>query len=1758
MIQLPGYEVNEQIYKSKNSTIYRGVQTAENRPVVIKVLEKEYPTAEQLARFRREYEITCKLEGEGIIRACCLEKYDSSLAIILEDFGADSLERELPRRQPGLEEKLSLAIQMTEALSQVHQQDIIHKDITLSNFVWNSKTKRLKIIDFGISTELTKETPEACNPNILEGTLNYISPEQTGRMNRVIDYRTDIYSLGVAFYKVFTGQLPFQSDDTMELVHCHLAKIPEEPTTIDPEIPAVLSAIIQKLLSKTAEERYQNTYGLISDLEQCLDQLRSGGSIREFEIARNDLSRRFQIPQKLYGREEGTGSLLRAFERVAAGSKEMILVAGGPGVGKSALVHEVNKPITEKRGNFISGKFDQYKRNIPYSAFIHAFGELVKSLLAEPEGTLHAWKEKLCRALGESGQVVIDVIPEVELIMGKQPPVQKLEPEQARNRFHLVFRSFIRVFAGKESPLVIFMDDLQWADGPSLRLIEQFMTDMNTGHVLIIGAYRDTEVDASHSVSLLLEILRKAGSTINMITLAPLGIDHINELIADTLLCDKKISYPFAELCLQKTYGNPFFMKQLLYSLYEEGHIDFNETIGHWQYDMIEIWEVDITDNVVELMSGKIRKLPKETEDMLKLASCAGNLFDLDTLAVISEKPKNEAARALFGALKGRLIVPTDDSYKFISALTEPQEHLNVSYRFLHDRIQQAAYSLIEQEHKQEVHLKIGRLLLQNLTEEEQDDKIFEIVNHLNRGIDYISDRQEKDRLAQLNLRAGQKAKKSAAYKPAYEYFTTGIELMGALGWKREYRLMLTLHEGAGESACLSGYYEESERNFVVITQNAKTVFDMVRGYEIRILDFISQVRYKEAVEAGLEILRQLGTRFPARPKKRHLLVEFLKIKLILYGKTDEDLLLFKKITDPIALAQDRIFQQISSPIFLTKPELFPFVIFKGLRIFMKYGIDPSYASSVFAAFGVILCSIGSIENGYRFGRLSETMLTRSGFKRKKTRVLTIMNSFIRHWKEHIRETLQPLYLAYESRLETGDIEYASHSVLIYSYYIFFSGNNLKEVEKEQRHLRKVISMMQQKGDWECASVICQVTRCLVHPGPIAARFSDTDFDEDTIKSIIRKEENIPFLLVFYYSKMTLCYFAGEYEEGLNNSLLAKKYLGSTGVLFSTPSLFYFQSLIRLALCDSASAKEKRKHLKQAARAQKKIKKWAAHGPMNHLHKWHLVEAETAKVLGNNEQAKEHYRKALELARANEYIQEEALAYERYSLFLLQTGEKEFAGFTMKKARYCYSIWGAAAKVFDLEKRYPELLKDAAEATGETITVGSTATASPEVLDLSTIMKATRAISQEIVLANFLVRLMAVSMENAGAEKGFMVLEEKGKLYIEAEAITGREEISVLKSIPVDEHPGLCSAMVNFVARTREVLILNNASAEGNFVSDPYVVANKPKSILCFPLLDRGELSGILYLENNLLDSAFTPRRLEVLEILSSQAAISIDNARLYENLEEKVVERTRQLKESNYRLSKAIKALWGEMELAKKIQTALLPWEPEMEGYEIITFMEPADDVGGDYYDIINCDGVDWVIIGDVSGHGVPAGLIMMMVQTAIRSYAQKHPETNPSDLLAIVNETIKYNMTRMQDEKYMTITAFSFRKEKNRKEGNVLFAGNHVDLLVYRAGTGAVDIIETDGLWLSTWDMTMMGKENLDKNFTLELEPGDTLLLYTDGITEAMDENHEMFSLPKLAGILERTGSLLTEAIRDAVLYELTGYTVQDDVTMVIIRKK
>ncbi|MDY6783250.1 MAG: AAA family ATPase [Cyanobacteriota bacterium] len=1516
MHHLSGYEVGKKLHESNNSLVYRGHRQADGQPVILKMLKQAYPSPEKIAWFKREYETTQSIDLPGVIDVYSLDNLENRWFIILEDFGGESLNRIVPKQKFTITEFLHLAVEITDILGQVHQRQIIHKDINPSNIILNRKTGTLKLIDFGISTTLSQENQTFRSPNVLEGTLAYISPEQTGRMNRAIDYRTDFYSLGMTFYELLTGQLPFPINDALELVHCHIAKQPTPPHELNSEIPPILSALVLKLIAKNSEGRYSSAYKIKLDLQECLRQWQSTKQINSFPINRHNISDRFQISQKLYGREQEISALLAVFDRVSQGASEMMLVSGYSGIGKSVLIQEIYKPLTVQHGYFISGKFDQIQRDIPYASLIQAFRSLVQQLLTESEAKINHWRERLQAELGETGRVITDVIPEVELIIGSQPSLPELPPAELRNRFNLVFQKFIQVFTQPEHPLVIFLDDLQWADRASLELIQLLMTADNNQYLFLIGAYRDNEVSEAHPLIQCLETIEQAkATTINRIFLKPLALTDITQLIADTLFVELATAQPLAQLIREKTGGNPFFTNEFLKSLYSEGWVHFNYEAQKWQWDLAQIKAQPLTDNVLELTIKNAKKIPKETRKLLKLAACVGNQFDLKTLAIVSKKSLQETAQDLRAALQSSLIVPLSSAYQLAELdVVGLSDGLVVEYKFAHDRIQQAVYSLIPKVDTKAVHLRVGRLLLENTSSEEFEQKLFEIVNHLNESRELIEQQIERDKLARLNLRAGKKAKSSAAHQTAFNYLQIGLTLLSEEGWSQQYKLALDLYVEAAEAAYTIADYDEMKCLTQVVLQKAQTLLDKVKVYEVKMQAYCAQIKFTEAIETGLDLLKLLGVELPEQPNQSDLTREMEQVESALLGRKPQELTNLPLMSDPHKLSAMRIMSYLFSPAYVASNQLSLVIWCRQVNLSIQYGQSIDSACP-YVGYGLILCLAGKLETGYQFGQLALKLIEQFKNEIFKARTYAIYKLLIKHWNDPLKDTSSFCMEAYQSGLETGDLEFAASIRVTHAYALYLSGIELMEAKKEVSRAIAATIQTQQDAYLHWTQTYMQAILNLMGQAENSCRLIGEAYDEEKMIPIHLEGGDRTAMMHAYSHKLPLCYLFGEFQQAVENADCFEEYSANAGSSFILPTAYLYDMLTRLALYPRASETEKAEILTKVAEKQEKMELWAHHAPMNFLHKFHLVEAERNRILGNDSEAREDYDRAIALAHENEYLNEEALAYELAGKFYLARNQNHVARHYLQDARYTYQRWGAVAKVKDLEARYPQFLAKVSTDTLQ-VSLNSSMTDSSEttsgVLDFNSVLKASQTISGEIIPEKLLGKLIKIAMENAGAQKGFLILDKEENWVIEAEGTVDSDDVTLLRSRPIDsvevddQTPILPVTIINYVTRTRENVVLSNATEEEQFVRDPYIVTTQPKSILCVPLLNQGKLNGILYLENNLTTDAFTSDRVETLRILSAQAAISIENARLYEqledtnrNLELRVEERTQELSQT-------------------------------------------------------------------------------------------------------------------------------------------------------------------------------------------------------------------------------------------------------------------
>ncbi|MBI9090533.1 MAG: AAA family ATPase [Desulfobacterium sp.] len=1533
MKALPGYETVTKIYESPSTIVYKGKRISDHCPVILKFLNEDSPTAAAVARIKSEYAIIKSLNFEGVIEAYAIEEYRNTTAIVFEDYKGTSLGELIRTEKYTLHQFLSMALDIIGILGEIHAANIIHKDINPYNILMNPLTGKIKIIDFDLATSMSHETPGIVTPDVLEGSLAYISPEQTGRTNRRLDYRTDFYSLGVAFYEILCRQCPFESTTPLELVHSHIAKQPVPPSHRSHTIPGPLSDIIMKLMAKNAEDRYQSTWGIKADLEECRNQLNANNTITPFSLGKHDISDTLLFPQKLYGRENEINAIKAYLVNVSRGACEFLMIQGASGIGKTTLVRTVCKPLTLQRGHFISGKSDRFRRDVPYIAFVNAFRELIQQVLTESDVNLSAWKEKIRSVLGPNGQIIIHVIPEVELIIGPQPPVPELGSMETQNRFNLVFKNFIRLFCGPDHLLVIFLDDLQWIDSASLNLIEQIMADNTIGYFFLIGAYRPGEVDPVHPLTTTMARIETEGRKLNRLPLSPLTLSQTIELISGSLQTKKDRITELAELSLKRTAGNPFFIVEFLNSLNAKKHLRFNVTNLEWEWDLPEIKALGFSDHIVDLMIARFELLSRSTRKVLQIAACIGHTFELAMVAILFSKHEKETLVLLHGAIRENLVIPLNDNYKIIELdVRQSTAGLSVKFRFAHDRIHLAAYSLLSDQEKKDIHFQAGQYLLQNSSQRQLKEKIFDIVNHLNFSIERTTGRSEMDHLSRLNLMAAKKAKASAAYEQGFHYLKTAVELLKNDPWNRDYEVTLAIYLEAAESAYLCAEFTVMKDYIAIVLQQARTLLDKVKAYEILIEADKAQYRLKEALATANTVLKLLGVVLPQRPNKLSIMGHLAGTMLMMAGKQIETFVDLPQMSDPTKLASMRIMTTISSAAYFANPDLFPLLVFKQIVFSIRFG-NAKESGFIYALYGLILCGVvGDITKGHQFGLLALAVQERLQANKYKAKTYNMVNGFISHWKTHIRETITPLAKTFQYALETGDWEYAGHAAFFNSFHFFVSGMELSQVNREMVKNSHAIANIEHDVSSHLHGIYRQVVSNLRGKSQHAERLKGDHYDEFRMLPIHQKAEDKTTLYNLFFNKLYLCFTFENYPMALTHAAVAKKYLDACVGTYAVPVFYFYESLAMLAVYRDSNKKEQKRITIKIAANQKKMKKWAHHAPMNHLHKFHLIEAERMQIRGQDSKAVHLYDQAVKHANEYGFLQEEALANELAGKFYLSMGNEKIARVYVADARFCYQKWGAIAKVKIMDKKYEffeaeESVNGHSPLTRIIPTIKSSTKVSTE-LDITSVMKVSQALSREIVLNSLLDRLMKIVIENAGAAKGFLIIKSKDRLFIEAEVRTDQENIQILHSIPVEKENNLSQEIINYVVRTRAHLVLNNAAKEGRFTNTPYVLKNRPKSILCAPIIHKSHLTGILYLENNLIAGAFTTERIEMLTLINGQIGISLENAKLYSNLEEQAEAIRKMNEELEDRVTERTSELSESLTMLKKTQAKLIQSE--------------------------------------------------------------------------------------------------------------------------------------------------------------------------------------------------------------------------------------
>ncbi len=1539
MFNLKNYEILLELPPKNGVKIYsaRHIQSATKVKIHFLPVKKQ---AKDLYEDIYQYFLPLKkLSSHHIVRVYAIEKISkastSGIAFTLEDFAGISLKKYLETNGPlNSDQFIPIAVQIVTAINDLHKVGLPHNGLMSSNIAIDPAKSHICIHEFAfgmyaILSSAALISEHSGQVTIADEHLPYISPEQTGRMNCEIDHRTDFYSLGILFYELITGAPPFTGRTPMELIHAHMAKNPELPKKIQKKIGAPLSNIILKLLSKSPDQRYQSAYGIKSDLLYCLEQRHASTPLPPFQIGQHDVSEQFRFPEKIYGRKIETAMLIDEFNRVKENNIGISMIAGYSGIGKSRIVEEIQKYVVKKGGYFISGQYEQLQQDIPYSGLIQAFQEIIKQILIKPVNQIDAWRYKLIDALGSNARIIVDVLPEIEFIIGKHPPVTELSPKDARNRFHMVFEKFLQVLASKEHPLTLFIDNMQWADAAGLELMASFFTGTRTRNFYFIGAYRNTKISSTHPLLDSIEWIKHKGTPVQTIILKPINEIDICHLLSDTLQASINQVKLLAQVILDKTRGNPFFIKQFLETMNKEGFFAYDYENGHWQWDIEQITAQSITDNVVDFIAAKVSKLDNSSRHTLQLASCIGDSFSLPLLSKAAAKSSRTLVSDLHEAIALGLIMPKGDAYRRMeksvtksqapkSLKTDnPTTPLNpsgdITFEFLHDKVRQAIYAQIADVKKNKIHLQIGKLILENTDPKDLPSRIFPIVHHFNQGKNQLAENADVQQLAQLNLMAGKRAKDAAAYGQALSYLKTGEKFLTDNAWIENYTLIFDIKKHRMECEYLLHNFDNAEKLFQILLERADSDEDKAAMYNQKMIMLASLAKHEDALKIGATGLRLLGVRLPKRAGKLDVLNSLLTLKIRLHHTEIDALLELPEISDPRLLLTLKMMMNLSLSAYFCQPYLASYMALHIFKITLKHG-NSNVSPFAYVVYGAALCAIfKGYDAGYQFGELAMKAKNKFGSTQMTAKVLLYFANGITLWTRHIHHVIALNREGVKSARETGDLNYTVYHIQSLIFSMFAGGTTLDEIFDECNRFYEFVEKSHDIGALNYLISVIQFIRCVQGKTVHIHRLDDEHFSETQHIKNMQSDDIKIILCRHHLIKLRLLYIMEDYKEALKeakNCAAFRHYHIGTIII---PEYYIYHCLVLAALYPSASILKQSLYRRQIIIFRNRLKRLSYQCPENFEDKYLLIEAEHARITGQDRQAITFYHRAIAAANANGFTQIHAIANEAAAKFYISRGFDDIAKIFMDKARQSYHYWGAKTKVDLLEKNFASLL-----------TVSPQAQPFPgdQHLDYNAIVNALQAISTEIVLEDLLKSLMKIVLENAGARKVQFLTIKGDQMYLEAQNNIDYEETMVYKSLPANSRLELFNPVLNYVKSTQTYMVLDDAGSEGDFTRHPYTLKFQPKSVLCLPVIRHSQMVALLYLENNITPAVFTPERIKVLSLLASQAAISLENSRLYESViqnEKELREIAEKREEESLRYQAQLRSLSSELSLTEE-----------------------------------------------------------------------------------------------------------------------------------------------------------------------------------------------------------------------------------------------
>ncbi|MFN8456843.1 MAG: AAA family ATPase [Anaerolineae bacterium] len=1726
-ITIPNYQLLRVLGEGRNAIVYQAYrqQDPQRQPLTLKVFKDRYPSPGQQARFRHELRILQRLNSPYLVRAIDLEE-QAGIFILVSQYNANlqSLRDWLDQNPFSVDSFLKIAIQIVRALEDIHRQGVLHGDLKPSNILVNQTADIVKITDFGMSRIFEQHL--SYHPETQGGSLPYISPEQTGRTNKPIDYRSDYYSLGITLFQLATGQLPFEAKDHLSLIHAHLALEAPPATMLNPALPQPLSQIIFQLMAKNPEDRYQDAAAIRFDLERCQNDWLTSGAIASFPLRTADQYLRFEVSPKLYGREFELRRLNELLQQIGQGPTSLTLVAGSAGIGKSSLIQALQPAIVAIRGMFVANKYDQYQRNIPYSALVRSLQTLLLRLLREPVETLQTWRINLAQAVGINSRVISEVIPELELLLGPQPAIPTLPPEQAQTRFITTFSQFLRACSTAEQPLVLFLDDLQWADDSSLDFLQALLADSQPAHILIIGAYRDTEVNQEHRLQRLITQLAKSGRPPYQIILTPLDLSATKELLTDTLydsppqsplvVTDNTPLETLTQLLYHKSGGNPFFLTTLLHNLYDDGLLtpvplgnawESKPTAGlRWQWDLTAIQQARLSDNIIDLLLYKLERLPDTSLQLLKQAACLGNSFTLTTLALVSQFDFETLYAQLEPALQADL-------------MREQAETIS----FVHDRVQEAVYHQLTEAERQQQHWHIGQTLLAHYSPQTLDEQLFAVVNQLNQGRQLAQDETARAQLARLNFQAGLKARQSIAFEASLNYFQINADLLPPNSWQTSYTQTYEIWYELLIANILLYQYNASLSVAEVMLAHAQTDFDKARCYRRLVSLYAWHSHFNQAVEVGNQALALFNQALPTEPQavRQALGSEFKHLAVHLTNT--EAILNLPEMTDPLALIQLELRYELTPPLYRTSAELLVLNNLQMIRLALAYGSHPSL-SIAFVGSAVAMIVQGQLKQAVLFNSIASAL-----YERYPTAFETAQNIVAAAWSSPVvfpnLETIRRQNRRGQTLcINVSNIYYWAASLVNQTLTELVDGQNLTNTFAEAEKIRGTFFQQYRVDRYRQLGVA--IIESYLKPMLGLERMDLSALEQELI--------NAQFAHCVFHLRILagmLNYIFGEYAVALDFLTRTQEFAASQPTGLINPLWHIYHALTLLALAQENSSTE---NVTQAEELLAKVE------PLTTVSSTFtpyiaLVQAELAYTRWEPTWHSTFFA-AIDQATKAEYILLQALLHERLARHMLAAGYRSSRGH-IEEAVYLYQQCGAVAKVQQLRYMYTFYLRPTPGREPSSDSSDSSPNDSSQTLpalhrDLDTyaILQASQAISSEIELERVVSVIMQTLGQVSGAESAYLIMEQDGQREIRAryQARTGQTLTGLNEGIRARGSDLVSDEVVRYVHRTRQTLLLDDAFHSGEFTTDPYIQRHRVRSVLCQPIQEQNRLIGSIYLENRLSSYAFTPERAEVVRLLASQAAISLTNA-------EAILARTEQERTQH------------ELDIAREVQLNFLPRHaPASPYFELAHTSQPARQVSGDLYGYFQRPGGGLATaIGDVTGKGIPAALLMSAAIIALAGAIEA--DLPPGPTLTRTDHVLQPFVAPRQN----VGICLAYLDQGQMQVAN---AGAISPIIRTQAGTSM--LIEAGGLPLGI----DLARNLVYKNLTVPLVPGDFIILTTDGLVEAMEGSYELYGFERLEAAIAAGPTDSAQAMLDHLLADLRQFIgraeLQDDLTLVVIK--